>query len=73
MSFWKSFADGYHDLFGLAPIGLSPRVDTPSMDPDTPPGYAQDAANLAGDWRRVGDYLRKAMDAGRAKANRPAV
>jgi hypothetical protein len=61
-SLLKSMVDGFLDLYRLAP-----------MAPDHPtnsqlPGPAQDAANLAGDWQRVGDYLRNAMAAEWVKA-----
>jgi hypothetical protein len=59
--------DGFADLYRLAPMGFAP--DTPPVDLDNLPGFAQDAENLAGDWRRVGDYLQNAMDAAHARIN----
>ena len=63
MSFWKSFLDGYLDLYRLAP-----GYDSDSNYDRYLPGPAQDAQNLAEDWQRVGDYLRHAMAAELAKA-----
>ena len=68
MSLFKSFMDGCQDLFRLAPLGFSPEEDTRS-NRKALPGFAQDAANLADDWRRVGDYLRNAMDAAKAEVD----
>jgi hypothetical protein len=66
-SLLKSFINGYIDLFTLAP--LSPPA--PLEDYGDLPGPVRDAQNLAADWRRVGDSLRRAMAIEKTRHNLP--
>jgi hypothetical protein len=51
VAFWQGFASSF-DLFGRTFIEV----------PDLSRGFERDREALAGDWRRVGNDLRKAMN-----------
>jgi len=51
---WQSFLHGYAAVFDLWGRGID--------RPDPSQGFERDGEALAGDWRRVGDCFRWAMD-----------
>jgi hypothetical protein len=71
VSLFKSIFAGFCDLYHMSPLAVGPEMET-QIDFDNLPGPAQDIANLAGDWQRVGGYLRKAMNAAEAINTGPA-
>jgi hypothetical protein len=51
---WESFSRGYASAFNIMGGGIEM--------PDLSRGFERDAAALAGDWRRIGQGIRSAMD-----------
>ena len=67
MSLFKSFLDAYQDIFRLSPMVVDPDAYIPRADISREVIRRRMAANIAASWHRVGDYLRKAMDAAKAE------
>lgn len=54
--FWNSFASGVGSVIAMSGGYF------PLRRPDYDNGPQRDAANLAGDWQRVGGYIRRFID-----------
>ena len=52
---WRAFLNGVSSIFNIMP-----RIGNGNYDYEED-GFARDAANLAGDWRKVGNDIAAAM------------